>query len=205
MEPMAQPADKKDLSPFGVAALELDADFVELERLSGQLERLSIESESGLERAQRLLVKFGECGQRIGEGVTRFSKALEEAHARAEKAAQAVAVRAVAVKERRQESDELLERFRVLGTMVGEITAFLARYRKPPGNALSAEERHSIARQIPEIDARLGTLIDEAAKLKTDAQRSRMRGLERDADSLGQTLLSARRKLTEFIKNPALN
>jgi hypothetical protein len=30
--------DKKNLSPFGLAALALDAEFVELERLSGQIE-----------------------------------------------------------------------------------------------------------------------------------------------------------------------
>ena len=85
--------DKKNLSPFGLAALALDAEFVELERLSGQIERIAIESDSGLERAQSLLIKFAECGQRVADGVIAFSKALQDAHVRAEKAGQTVSAR----------------------------------------------------------------------------------------------------------------
>jgi hypothetical protein len=114
--------DKKNLSPFGLAALALDAEFVELERLSGQIERIAIESDSGLERAQSLLIKFAECGQRVADGVIAFSKALQDAHVRAEKAGQTVWARAAVVRERQEETDRMLERFQMLSALVGKIT-----------------------------------------------------------------------------------
>lgn len=65
----------KDLSPFGQHALKLDSDFRELEELCGQIERLDLESDFGLDRAKQLLTKFSECGLRIGDGVQGFAKA----------------------------------------------------------------------------------------------------------------------------------
>jgi len=197
--------DKKNLSPFAQAALALDADFVELERLSGQIDRIAIESDSGLERVQQLLVKFAECGQRVADGVIVFSRALQEAHARAEQAGQIVSARAALVRERQQETDRMLERFHMLSDMVAKITMLLVPFKKPAGTVMSADDRVLIKRQIPEIDGQLGTLIDEALKLRTDAQRSQMRTLERDAASLGHTLMAARSRLNEIMKDPLLN
>jgi len=201
MEYVMSSQEKKDLSPFGLSAVALDADFVELERLSRQIERIELDSDSGLERAQRLLVKFAECGQRVANGATGFSRVLEEARARAEKAAQVVSVRAAEVQERQQENDRMLERFRLLSQAVGQITALLAPFRKDAGSVLSQEDRVLIQQQIPEIDSQLGTLVEEAFKLKNDARDAKMRTLERNADSLAQTLTSARRKLNELVKS----
>jgi hypothetical protein len=195
------PRDKKDLSPFGLSAVSLDADFVELERLSRQIERLAIDSDSGLERAQRLLVKFAECGQRVADGATGFSKVLDEARARAEKAAQVVSARALEVQERQRENDRMLERFRLLSETVGQISALLAPFRRVAGSSLSQEDRVLIQQQIPDIDLQLGTLIEETFKLRQDAHDSKMRSVERNADSLAQTLASARRKLSELLKS----
>ena len=192
------PPDKKDLSPFGLAAVALDADFVELERLGSQIERLEFDSDSGLERAQRLLARFAETGQRIAEGVVAFSKTLEEARVRAERAAQVVSARAVLVKERQNEAGRMLERFSLLSETVGKISGMLASFKKPAGDVVSAEDRAYIQRQIPDIDRQLGALLDEVLKLKAEARSSKMRSLENSADSLGQTLTSARRKLSEL-------
>jgi hypothetical protein len=193
--------DKKDLSAFGLSAVSLDADFVELERLSRQIERIDIDSDSGLERAQRLLVQFAECGQRVADGATGFSKVLEEARAGAEKAAQVVSARAAEIQERQQHNDRMLERFRLLSETVGQITALLAPFRKAAGSALSQEDRVLIQQQIPDIDSQLGALIEEAFKLRNDARDSKMRNVERNADSLAQTLASARRRLSELLKS----
>src|SRR5262245_4008735 len=145
--------DKKNLSPFGLAALALDAEFVELERLSGQIERIAIESDSGLERAQSLLIKFAESGQRVADGVIAFSKALQDAHVRAEKAGQTVSARAAVVRERQEETDRMLERFHMLNALVGKITALLAPFKKPAGQILSTDDRALIKRQIPRSTA----------------------------------------------------
>ncbi|MFL5814980.1 MAG: hypothetical protein ACJ763_15500, partial [Bdellovibrionia bacterium] len=73
---MSSSLQSKVLSSFAEAALSLDKDFTELDTLSGQLERLDLNSDSGLERAKEILAKFGECGGRIGDGVQKLAKEL---------------------------------------------------------------------------------------------------------------------------------
>ena len=187
----------KNLSPFGQSALTLDNDFAELDRLSGQIERLSIESDSGMERAKELLVKFGECGQRISTGVQSLAKSLEETRSRAETAAQSVASRAALIQERHHENERMLDRFRSLGDKVREVSTALAAL-KAPAKGVTEEGKALIAKQLPEFNAQLETLTAEAQKLKDDAREANMKTLERNADSLYQTLQSARRKLASI-------
>ena len=78
-------SSSKEMSPFAQSALALDFDFRELDRLSGQLERCSLESDQDFEHARKLLAAFGDAGQRIGMGVQLLAKNLEEARQRAEK------------------------------------------------------------------------------------------------------------------------
>src|SRR4051812_13284852 len=103
---------KATLSPFGEAALKLDADFTEVERLASQVEQVDVHSDIGLERAIKLLKHFSECGQRIAEGIQVMAKSLEEARARTEAAANLVAARATEVQKRKEEEDQGLEGFR---------------------------------------------------------------------------------------------
>lgn len=185
----------KPQSAFGQSALELDSDFAEMERLAAELQRLDIETESGLERARKLLTRFSECGQRVGTGVPVLARTLEEARGRAEKAAETVFARAGDIQKRQQEADRLLERFNSLGEMVGKINAMVTQLRKPGGAKLSDEERAMIARHMPEINVQLGKLIDEARKLKEDSHAANMKSLEKNAESLLQSMQAMSRKL----------
>jgi chromosome segregation ATPase len=194
-------SNSKNLTPFAEAALTLDSDFAELEQLSGQLDRLSLESDTGLERAKKILAQFGECGGRIGDRLQNLAKTLDEARSGAEKAAQLIADRAVRVQERQQQNDQLAERFGTLNGMVRTISTALSQLKKPEGAKLSEEERTFLSEKLPELDQQMRTLSDEAFKLKEDAQKANMKTLERNADSLAQTLSSARRKLGSFIPN----
>jgi chromosome segregation ATPase len=188
-----------DLSPFAQAAMTLDSDFAELEQLSGQLDRLSLESDSGLDRAKKILSQFGECGERIGDRLQNLATTLNEARASAEQAANRIAERANQVQLRQQENDRMVERFNGLNGMVAKINAILLQLKKPEGAELSSEEKSFLNGKLPELDSQMGTLIEEAGKLKKDAQHANLKTVERNADSLGQTLNSARRKLSLFI------
>jgi hypothetical protein len=90
----------KEVSPFIEAALKLDDDFQELERLAANLERAEIDSDAGLERGRDLLGKFGECSSRIGSEIQALATSLEDSRSRAEKAAESAANRAVLIQER---------------------------------------------------------------------------------------------------------
>ena len=189
----------KNLSSFGQSALKLDQDFTELERLSSQIERLSIDSDSGLDRAQEALLKFGECGQRIGTGIQGLATELNELRVRAEKAAQVVSDRAVLVQQRRTEIDRMLERFRMLGDLVRQTSATVAKFKKLSGEGVTDAEKALIAKQLAEFDSQLEPLISEIHKLKEDARNAKMKTLERNAESLWQSLDAARRKLSHAV------
>lgn len=195
---MSSSLQSKVLSSFAEAALKLDSDFIELDQLSGQLERLDLNSDSGLERAKEILGKFGECGARIGDGVQKLAKELEEARIRAEKAAGTVAARAEQVQERQQAHDRLSERFHNLTEMVRKVSALIAELKKAEGEKMSDEEKAIVTQRLPEFESQLTLLVDEAQKLKNEAQEANMKTLVRNADSLSQTLLSAKRKISSL-------
>jgi hypothetical protein len=193
-------ANPKQQSDFAQAALALDADFEQLERLSGELDRLAIDSDSGLERAKALLLRFGECGQRIGDEMQALARSLEEARTRAEASANRVAERAAAIQKRQIEADRLLQRFQALSEMVRKVTEAAGALQQSLKKDASDEERRALIRNLPELDSKLGVLIDEAFKIRQDAQEANLKTLHRNADSLGQTLQSVRRKLGSLVK-----
>ena len=188
----------ENLSAFGKVAVALDNDFAEFERLGGQIERLSVDSDNELERAQQLLAKFGECGERIGNGMQGLAKSLEEIRTHAEKAAQTVSARLPQIQERLKEHEQMKERLRALSEMVRGVSEAVGQLKKPAGEKFSDEEKALITNQLAEFDKQLGGLVEQARKLHEDARNAKMKSLERNADSLSQTLQSARRKLSAF-------
>ena len=145
----------KDLSAFGQAAVALDADFSELERLSVQLSKVEIETDSGLEQSRKLLGRFGECGQRIGEQMQVFAKSLEESRDRAEKASHEVAARAALIQDRQRNVSAMLQRFEALGEMVKQVTLVVAQLRAPTDGELATETREAIMAKIPDLDGQI--------------------------------------------------
>lgn len=194
----------KNLSTFGQAALNLDNDFEELEQLSGQLGRLEIESESGMDKAKELLTAFSETANRLGGSMQELAKSLEEARARAEQATEVVAARAVAIQARQQENEHMMQRFQTLGETVRKVSGAVAQLQKPSdGRKLSDEEKDLLLKNLPEINSQLGVLTEEACKLKDDARTARMKTLEKNADALGQSLTAVRSKLSGLVNENA--
>ncbi len=181
------------LTPFGQLALRLDHDFSELNRLSGQIERLEIETDSGLELAIRLLGQFAKHGQGVSDGIKDFAKALESARREAEKAATVVAERAALVQRRQAEQDQLRAKFQELGARVQETSSGIAELKKRGDLAeISAEEK---TQHLRDMESRLTEFAEQAKAIQEEARQSRLRKLEREADSLFGTLQSAKSRI----------
>ncbi|MGE0173932.1 MAG: hypothetical protein AB7T49_14140 [Oligoflexales bacterium] len=190
-------ATNKSPTVFAQAALTLDEDFQEFDRLAKEIERQNIESDTGFERAAKLLIKLDSCGKRISSGMQTMSSALEEVRARTEQAANVANTRAVAVQERQQLSEQMMERLQHLGDTVRKITTAVGELRQS-SDMISDEDRAVLAERLPEFNAQLGMLVDEVQKLKVDATAAHMRTLERNADSLKQSLQRAKHKLSQL-------
>lgn len=185
-----------ELSAFGQLALKLDQNFSGLERLAQQIQRLDLRTDNGLEHGTKLLNQFAQYGEGISEGIQEFAKALDEARLRSEEATTLVVARAEEIHARNREQSELQERFNHLGTKVQAVNAGLVQLKKPTLSALSPEDRVELNSKLQEMDGFLGTFVDEAMALKTEAESLNLKRIGRDAESLHGTLISARSKLS---------
>lgn len=195
----------KQLTPFGEAALALDSDFAELERLSAEIEKHTFQSDSDMERAQKLFSHFSDCGQRIAGRVQVLAKALETARANAEGAAHRVSQQASLAEMRQKKTDSFLARFQALGESARVLTEMMAKtMTRPDGGELTEEERTLMVGHLPSLCHQLDKLITEGLRLREDTHGLNMRGLERDAHALTQSLQAVRRRLDTLVEIPAV-
>ena len=188
---------KRD-SPLVKSVLALDNYLAELERIGTKINSADMTSEVDVEFIQKLMTRFAECGQGISEEVTNLSAQLQEAQARAEAVAKGVSSQAALLNVRRNEQNEKLEQFRILGEKVRDLNTAISQFRPPHGDGMTAEDRAKLTSSIPAFEAQLTTLIEELQTLRESARNSRMRIVEKNAESLAQTLEAVRRKLRDL-------
>ncbi len=193
---------KRD-SPLVKSVLALDNYLAELERVGGKINETDMTSDFDIEYLQKLMTRFAECGQGVSDEVTNLSTQLQEARARAETVAQGVSNQAELFNNRRNEHSEKLEKFHALGERVRELNAEISRFRPPQGQPLTSEERAKFSAGIPGFESQLNGLIEELEELRKSARNSRMKALERSAESLTQTLQAVRKKLRDMNPPPA--
>lgn len=193
------------LSEFGEAALALDKEFLQMERLARELERLSNPSDKGLERAETLLAEVDVCRQKMAANMQTMAKALDFVRQRAESAETLIAERAAMVQERRLEAESQLQRYRLLAEMVGQITAAIMPFQRLKGGNLSDDDRDALNSHLPQINEQLGLLVEESNKLMNDARKAQLKVLERNTDSLRQSLQVIRLRLSSLadVANPS--
>lgn len=187
-------------SEFAQSALNLDLEFTQFARIAEELERVSILSEKGLDKARAFLTELDACGKRIGSGMQALANALDKAREQTEKVASAVSNRAVEVNQRQEESQHMFERLRVLGDMARTITGAVVNLKKTSDENISDEDRALISAQLPEVNAQLNVFVEEARKLTEDAKLKHMVELERSAQSLRQSIQAASNRLNLFVK-----
>ena len=175
-------------TPFFQSACALDQSFIQLSTLSRQLEACDLETEFGMNQARKMLQKFGECGQQVGEEIQILAKNLEQARKTAEEAAKKVSERALAVQKRHEENESMVSRFQVLGEHVRKVTV-----------SIPQMDKAAFAQQIPELISQLEMLFEESCKIKNDAKVANLKNLEKNAGSLGQTLKSLRNQLSSQV------
>src|SRR3989442_9475416 len=129
---------KRD-SPLVRSVLALDNYLTELERVGTRINSTDMTSDFDVEYIQKLMTRFAECGQGVSEEVSNLSTQLQEARTRAEAVAQGVSARAELLNSRRNEQNEKLEKFRILGEKVRELNAAISQFRRPHGHGLTDE------------------------------------------------------------------
>lgn len=189
----------KNLSSFGEAAVALDGEFQALEEIAREMERLTIESDKGLERGLQLLQEADGIRQRMTTSMQALAQTLEEARDRNEKAATIVAERAEQLQKRQRDSDLMLERYRALGELVKKAGEAIAQVKQPSTAELPPEQRALLMSKLPAFNDQLGILVDQARELMADAHAANMKNLERNVDSLRQSIQAARHRLNLFV------
>lgn len=187
----------KNMTPFGEAAVALDQEFIELERLAEKLDRLSLQTDHGPRRTAEVIQEAVDSHSRLVKGMMGMATCLEELRVRSEKAMTTVAEKANALQAHQQEAERLSTRFQALGEMVREVSASVAQI-KPNPEQFSPEERLAFSAILTEFNEKMNVLVGEAAQLKEDARTANIKIIESSADSLRQTLESARRKLNLY-------
>ena len=188
----------EDLTPFGRLALRLDLEFAELSAIEEQLTRANIETDGGLDEGVKILGRAALCGQAIAEAMQGFSESLQEARDKAEAATKAIAERAQLIAGRRQEQERLRERLERLREDVKAAGAGVTASDKPAGE-LTEEDRRRMASELERLQAPMGRFVEAAKALKAEAAGANFKRLERQADSMIDSLGASLRKIAQAI------
>src|SRR5207244_11591775 len=156
-------------SPLVKSVHALDNYLTELERVGTRINSTDMTSDFDVEYIQNLMNRFTECSKGISEEVTNLSTQLHEAQARAEAVAQGVSRQAELWNIRRNERNEKLEEFRVLGEKVRELTAAIGRFRPARGDRLTNEDRARLTSNVPGFEAQVAGLIGGLQNLQKSA------------------------------------
>lgn len=191
-----------DLTPFGRLAVRLDLAFAELGRVAGELAGTDIGSDAGLDEGVKLLQGAARNGQDIAETMQSFAQALEQARAKAEADTRVVAERAELIHARRQSRDALREKLEQAKDGLKALGAGLSGLSVPDKSALSDGDKRRIAAELEKLQAPMADFIGAAQAIKAEAARLNFRRLERQADSIIDSLQASRKKISQAVQPP---
>lgn len=186
----------EDLTPFGRAAVKLDRELSELAQAGSQIEGVNLDSDNGLDEGLKILNRVAEYGQSVAATMEEFAVSLQEARDKAEAATKLVAERAQYIQQRRQQQDQLQQK---LTQVKEDITAVGATLSKPAEGVPTDEDRRRIAEELKRIQAPMAGFVEAAQAIKQEAARNNFKRLERQADSVIDSLQASLRKLTQAI------
>lgn len=189
---------QEDLSPFARLALKLDSELAELVRAGEQIAKLNLESDSGFDEGVRILNRVSQYGQSAAVTMQGFSAALQEARDKAEAATGLVAERAQLIQKRKQEQDLLGEALSKIKDEVAAAGAGLSAFAKPQGEA-SEDDRRRIASELERLREPMAKHVEAIKALKARAAEGGFKRLERQAESMVDSLQSTLRKIAQAL------
>lgn len=176
--------------------VSLEANFSSLERLSERIGELELDTEFDQSQMRRLLLAFSESATSVSDEFVRLVQLIADAKVRSEEAAKIVAAKAELLQAKQNDEAVKFEAFRELTAKVNQLNEDLKVLQSTTGTEPSVEEKDRLTQELAKFELRLRPLIEEAQVIKKDAQASRLKGLEQNADALGQSLKAASSKLT---------
>jgi hypothetical protein len=188
-------SNKNKHTPLVTSVLALQDDLDELERVGGKISSTDLSGDFDVGYVQKLLSRFAECGQRIADEMKNFLTHLQEAQVRAQTMTATVSRQAELFKNRADDQSEKLEKFRLLGERVRSLNEAIGQIRPPQGDVLTFDDRTAMESQIASVEAQLAGIIQELQDLRNSARSSRMKRLEKEAESLAHSVQALQVKL----------
>ena len=192
MANLKKPTEQSELIK---TVISLDSNFASLERLSERIGEIELKTEFDYSQIRKLMLAFAESATAVSDEIVQLAQLVSEAKIRSEEAAKVVAAKTELLQSRQNEEVAKLEAFRQLTAKVNQLHEEMKTLQASTGTDLSNEEKTRITQELAKFETRLRPLIEEAQVIKKDAQASRLKGLEQNADALGQSLKAASSKL----------
>lgn len=189
----------EDLSPFGRLALRLDSQFAELVRAGEQMSKVKLDSDGGLDEGIRILNKVAQYGESLAATMQDFSQALQQSRDEAEAATKLVAERAQLIKQRKERQDELEGKLESLKDEVKAAGSQLSGAQQAGNGALSDDDRARIAAELSKLQAPMARFIAAAQAIKAEAASGNFKRVERQAESMIDSLEASSRKIAQAI------
>jgi DNA repair exonuclease SbcCD ATPase subunit len=181
---------KTQENPLVVAARQLAEELERFETLSGELERMAINSEKSLQRARQGLEACAEHEAKLAERLRAFAQAMQETQAAQLRCIEQASAATGRIQERQTQRAELQRRLAVLGQNAREVSAPVASL--PEGSAAVSGD---MLAPLQEVERRLDAVIAEAGEVRSKAQLEDWHDLQRDTQALEQQLQALRNKI----------
>lgn len=188
----------EDLTPFGRIALRLDQEFAALTRAGEQIAGVDLETDGGLDEGVKILNRVAAQGQSLAETMQGFALALQEARDKSEAATKLVAERAELIQERRRREDQLAERLAQIKQAIAAAGAALAGLGAA-GAALGDADKRRVAAELGKLREPMDRFIAAAEAIKAEAAGGKFRRVERQAESVIDSLKASRRKIADAL------
>lgn len=189
----------EDLSPFARVALKLDSELSELALAGEQISGVNLESDNGLDEGIKILNRVARYGESVAVTMQEFSATLQAARDKAEASTAVVAERAQVIQKRKQAQDALQEKLSLLKDEVKLAGASLSGFSMPK-DVPSDDDKRRIAAELDKLQAPLAKFVELIQAVKAECASGNFRRLERQADSMIDSLQSTRRKIAQALE-----
>ena len=148
--------------------------------------------------SRKILYRAALDGESLAAAMQEFSSSLQAAREKAEAATRLVAERAQLVQRRGERQDEIQGKLARLQDEVSAAGAGLAGASGPAG-PLTEDDKRRIAAELERFQAPMARFIEVARAVKAEASAGNFKRLERQADSMIDSLQASLRKIASAI------